>query len=66
MKTTEPVQETVAERFAREMRRRDEMERQSKEHLFENGDGDGSTESVAEEEAEEIEDDEEDENVIEL
>ena len=66
LKTTEPVQETVAERFAREMRRRDEMERQSKEHLFENGEGDGSTESVAEEEAEEIEDDEEDENVIEL
>ena len=64
LKAAEPVQETVAERFAREMRRRDEMERQSKEHLFENGDS--SSESVAEEEAEEVEDDEEDENVIEL
>lgn len=56
----EEVPETVAERFAREKRRRDEMDRQSRESLFE--DGDTQTEGDAEEVAEE----EEEENIIEL
>ena len=60
--TTQATQETVAERFAREKRRRDEMERQSREHLFE----DGSSNDDAEEESEETNEDEDDDNVIEL
>lgn len=52
----EQQQDTVAEKFSREKRRRDEMERQYREHLFEDENG------------QEIEDsnDEEEENVIEL
>lgn len=59
----EVKQETVAEKFAREKRRRDEMERQSREHLFEDGDSENSAdnEDETEESAEE-----EDENIIEL
>lgn len=60
----EVVQETVAERFAREMRRRDEMERQSKEHLFEDNNDDGESNEINIEE--DVVEDDEDENVIEL
>jgi hypothetical protein len=56
-------QETVAEKFAREKRRRDEMERQSREQLFENSDSQNSADN--EDETEESAD-EDDENIIEL
>jgi hypothetical protein len=59
-----PAPETLAEQFAREKRRRDEMERQSREHLFEDGDSEGEEE--VEGGADEVGDDEEDESVIEL
>jgi hypothetical protein len=56
-------QETVAEKFAREKRRRDEMERQSREQLFENSDSQNSADN--EDETEESAEDD-DENIIEL
>lgn len=58
-----PTPETLAERFAREKKRRDEMERQSREHLFEDGDSEGEVEGGADEVGD---DDEEEESVIEL
>ena len=63
VKTPEVVPETMAERFAREKRRRDEMERQSREHLFEDG-GESQGETESDEDAEEI--GEEEEEMIEL
>lgn len=59
-----PAPETLAEQFAREKKRRDEMERQSREHLFEDGDGEG--EGEVEGGADEVADDEDDDSVIEL
>ena len=61
VKTPEVVQETVAERFAREKKRRDEMDRQAKESLFEDGDDDSQSN-----EAEETEGGDDDEEIVEL
>ena len=60
-KKEQPPPETVAERFAREKRRRDEMERQSREHLFEDED-----KQNAEDDGDNDDDEDEDENIIEL
>ena len=60
-KKEQPPPETVAERFAREKRRRDEMERQSREHLFEDDDKQSS-----EDDADNEDEEDDDENIIEL